>query len=179
VSSRSNVSLGLLSLFTSFGTLVCCALPSLFVLVGFGTAVASVLSAAPWLVALSHRKDWVFVGSGAVIALNFAYVYWTAMRPPTRILYPLLLRMAVRARGARRERPATSRGALRGYQGAAPLGWFAPRLRGVQPCPGDGLAACETADRASRVVLWIAAATYLAGFFAAYLVGPILTWLHG
>lgn len=132
MSSRSNVSLGLLSLFTSFGMLVCCALPSVLVLVGFGTAVASVLSAAPWLVAWSHWKDWVFAVAGAVIALNFAYVYR-----------------------------------------------LGPRLRGGQPCPGDGAAACETADRGCRVLLLVSAVTYLVGFLAAYLVGPILTWLDG
>lgn len=39
---------GFLSLFTSFGTLIYCALPSLLVLVGLGATVASFLSAAPW-----------------------------------------------------------------------------------------------------------------------------------
>jgi hypothetical protein len=67
--------LGFLSLFTSAGTLVCCALPSLFVLVGLGAAVASLLSAAPWLVTLSQHKGWVFAGAGLLIALNVAYVY--------------------------------------------------------------------------------------------------------
>ncbi len=66
---------GFLSLFTSFGTLLCCALPSLLVLSGLGATVASFLSAAPWLVTLSHHKAWVFSGSGALIATNFAYVY--------------------------------------------------------------------------------------------------------
>jgi hypothetical protein len=48
--------LSFLSLFTSFGTLLCCALPSLLVLLGLGATVASLLSAAPWLVSLSHHK---------------------------------------------------------------------------------------------------------------------------
>ena len=39
-----------LSLFTSFGTLLCCALPSLLVLFGLGATVASFLSSLPWLV---------------------------------------------------------------------------------------------------------------------------------
>lgn len=72
--------LGFLSLFTSFGTLICCALPSLLVLFGLGATVASFLSVAPWLVTLSRHKDWVFAGSGALIALNFAYVYALAPR---------------------------------------------------------------------------------------------------
>ena len=75
--SRSTV-LGYLSLFTSFGTLLCCALPSLLVLLGLGATVASVLSSVPWLVTLSRHKDWVFAVSGALIAANFGYVYLIA-----------------------------------------------------------------------------------------------------
>lgn len=73
-SARAGV-VGFLSLFTSVGTLVCCALPSLLVLMGLGATVASLLAVAPWLVTLSHHKGWVFAGSGALIAVNFAYVY--------------------------------------------------------------------------------------------------------
>ena len=67
-----------LSLFTSAGTLLCCALPSLFVLFGLGATVASVLSAAPWLVAMSHHKNWVFGIAGLLIGANFSYVYAVA-----------------------------------------------------------------------------------------------------
>lgn len=63
------------TLFTSFGTLLCCALPSLLVLFGLGATVASFLSAAPWLVLLSRHKIWVFAVAGALIAGNFVYVY--------------------------------------------------------------------------------------------------------
>jgi len=44
--------LSYLSLFTSLGTLLCCALPSLLVLFGLGATVASVLSEVPWLVSM-------------------------------------------------------------------------------------------------------------------------------
>jgi mercuric ion transport protein len=67
--------LGYLGLFTSVGTLLCCALPSLFVLLGFGATVASVLTAVPWLVALSRHKGWVFGASGVLLAANAYYVY--------------------------------------------------------------------------------------------------------
>lgn len=67
--------LGFFSLFTSFGTLICCALPSLLVLFGLGAPVASFLSAVPWLVTLSRHKTWVLTISGALIAGNFWYVY--------------------------------------------------------------------------------------------------------
>ena len=63
------------SLFTSLGTLVCCALPSVLVLFGLGATVASVLSAAPWLVTLSRHKQWVFFAAGALIGADFVYVY--------------------------------------------------------------------------------------------------------
>ena len=72
--------LSYLSLFTSVGTLLCCALPSLFVLFGLGATVASVLSEAPWLVSLSHHKNWVFFVAGVLIASNLAYVYVLAPR---------------------------------------------------------------------------------------------------
>jgi hypothetical protein len=67
--------LSYLSLFTSLSTLLCCALPSLLVLVGLGATVASVVSTIPALVFLSHHKNWVFVIAGALIAGNFLYVY--------------------------------------------------------------------------------------------------------
>ena len=72
--------LSYLSLFTSFGTLLCCALPSLLVLLGLGATVASFLSAVPWLVTMSHHKNWVFAASGLLIAGNFVYIYMVAPR---------------------------------------------------------------------------------------------------
>ena len=67
--------LGYLALLSSVGTLVCCALPALLVLLGFGATVASLLSAAPWLVTLSRHKAWVFAFAGILIASSFYYVY--------------------------------------------------------------------------------------------------------
>ena len=46
------------SLFTSLSTLLCCALPSVLVLLGLGRTVASALSSLPWLVSLSRHKAW-------------------------------------------------------------------------------------------------------------------------
>ncbi len=68
------------SLFSSIGTLLCCALPSLLVLIGLGATVASFLSAVPWLVTLSRHKNWLFAVSGLLIAGNFLYVYELAPR---------------------------------------------------------------------------------------------------
>ncbi len=70
--------LSFLSLFTSLGTLLCCALPSLLVLLGLGATVGTVLAEVPWLVALSHHKHWVFILAGLLITGNFVYVYGIA-----------------------------------------------------------------------------------------------------
>ena len=77
---RSSFWLQYLSLFSSLGTLFCCALPSLFVLLGLGATVASVLSTAPWLVSMSHHKNWTFGISGLLIAGNLFYVRAVAPR---------------------------------------------------------------------------------------------------
>lgn len=68
------------SLFSSFSTLICCALPSVLVLLGMGTTVASLLSAAPWLVSLSRHKIWTFSIAGALIACSFLATYVIAPR---------------------------------------------------------------------------------------------------
>ncbi len=67
-----------LSLFTSLGTLLCCALPSLLVLLGMGATVAGLLSAVPSLVTLSQHKNWVFLIAGSMIGGNFLYTYLLA-----------------------------------------------------------------------------------------------------
>ena len=77
---RTSGALSYLSLFTSLGTLLCCALPSLMVMLGLGATVASFLSAAPWLVMLSRHKTWVFTVSGLLIGTNLLYVYVLAPR---------------------------------------------------------------------------------------------------
>src|SRR5580698_572742 len=68
------------SLFSSFSTLICCALPSILVLLGMGTTVASLLSAAPWLVSLSRHKIWTFSIAGTLIAASFVVTYAIAPR---------------------------------------------------------------------------------------------------
>jgi mercuric ion transport protein len=77
---RRHTLLGYLGLFASVGTLLCCALPSMLVLLGLGATVASVLTSVPWLVAVSRYKEWVFATSALLIASNFYYVYSLAPR---------------------------------------------------------------------------------------------------
>jgi|SRR4051812_18318501 mercuric ion transport protein len=76
--ARRSGLLNYLSLFTSLSTLLCCALPSLLVLLGLGATVASVLSSVPWLVSLSRHKAWTFLISGTLIALSFLSTYYLA-----------------------------------------------------------------------------------------------------
>ena len=68
------------SIFSSFSTLICCALPSVLVLLGMGTTVASLLSAAPWLVSLSRHKIWTFSIAGVLISMSFLMTYLVAPR---------------------------------------------------------------------------------------------------
>jgi hypothetical protein len=78
--TRRSAVLSYFSLFTSVGTLLCCALPSLLVLFGLGASVASFLSFMPWLVTLSRHKQWTFAMSGVLIALSFVNMYYIAPR---------------------------------------------------------------------------------------------------
>jgi mercuric ion transport protein len=78
--TRRSALLSYFSLFTSLGTLLCCALPSLLVLFGLGASVASMLSFLPWLVTLSRHKQWTFTISGLLIALGFVNMYVIAPR---------------------------------------------------------------------------------------------------
>lgn len=124
-----------LALFGSVGTLICCALPALLVVLGLGAAVAWLVGNVPWLIALSRKKQWLFLGSGLLIAANFYYLYRLAPR-------------------------------LRARHAAA--------------CPvhdGDQ-SACETASRFSRIILWLSAGIWGAGFLFTYVVGPLLVRLQ-
>jgi mercuric ion transport protein len=78
--ARRAALLNYFSLFSSFSTLICCALPSILVLLGMGTTVASLLSAAPWLVGFSKHKVWTFSIAGTMIALSFLMTYVIAPR---------------------------------------------------------------------------------------------------
>jgi mercuric ion transport protein len=124
---NSSALLSYFSLFTSLGTLLCCALPSLLVLAGLGASVASMLSAAPWLVSLSRHKPWTFGISGTLIAASLVNMYYVG---------PLLRK---------------------------------------RPCSRGNPEACDVTSRFSKVLLWISAIIYAAGFFVAFFLGPILT----
>jgi hypothetical protein len=59
-----------LSLFTSLGTLLCCALPALLVTLGMGVTLAGIVATMPWLVALSEHKVYVFIGAAIMLLIS-------------------------------------------------------------------------------------------------------------
>lgn len=70
-----------LALFTSAGTLVCCALPALLVTLGLGASLAGFVGAFPQIVWLSEYKIAVFGGSGAMLVVA-AILQWRARSLP-------------------------------------------------------------------------------------------------
>ncbi|MEP1305394.1 MAG: hypothetical protein ABJK11_03925 [Balneola sp.] len=64
-----------LALFTSTGTLICCALPSALAAIAGGAAVTSMITNFPWLVPLSANKGWIFLGSGVLLVLTGVLIY--------------------------------------------------------------------------------------------------------
>lgn len=68
---RENKLLSYFSLFTSFGTLLCCAIPSTLVLLGFGASLAGFLGEFPQLIWLSDNKGIVFGVSFFMLGVSF------------------------------------------------------------------------------------------------------------
>ncbi len=80
VSKISNIkesSVTVFSLFTTTGTLVCCAIPIIFVTLGMGATVAAMTSTFPFLITLSQYKVWVFAFSGIMLVISG----WLMFRP--------------------------------------------------------------------------------------------------
>ncbi|MGH1378437.1 MAG: hypothetical protein ACRBB3_06415 [Alphaproteobacteria bacterium] len=76
--------LPILSLFTSVGTLICCALPALLVSIGMGAAMAGLVTNVPWITSLSDYKAIVFTVSGVMLCLS-AFMQWRARYAPCPI----------------------------------------------------------------------------------------------
>ena len=62
--------LPIISLFTSLSTLICCALPALFVTFGMGAILSSLVSTAPWITFLSEYKVIIFKISAFLLVLG-------------------------------------------------------------------------------------------------------------
>lgn len=89
-----------LSLFTSASTLVCCALPALFVTLGAGAALAGLVSNLPWLIALTEHKNIVFTVAGLLLTLA-GYLQWKNRFAPCPV-DPALAKACIRLRGISR-----------------------------------------------------------------------------
>jgi hypothetical protein len=70
-----------LSLFTSSGTLICCALPALLVAIGAGAAMSSLIANVPQLVWFSEHKLEVFMFA-AIMLMVSGYLQWQARFMP-------------------------------------------------------------------------------------------------
>ena len=64
--------IGIITLFASSSTLICCALPALFVSIGAGATLASMVNMFPQLIIISEYK--IYITIGAVIILLIAGV---------------------------------------------------------------------------------------------------------
>ena len=69
------------SLFGSVSTLVCCALPALFVSIGAGAAFASLLGHFPQLIWISEHKVVVFIFAGLMLACAGFFQWWARNEP--------------------------------------------------------------------------------------------------
>lgn len=70
-----------LSLFTSAGTLICCALPALFLSLGMGATLAGLTSSFPAIIWLSRYKLWVF-GIAAAMIVSAGMMMYRARNMP-------------------------------------------------------------------------------------------------
>lgn len=70
-----------LSLFTSTGTLICCALPALLVSLGAGAVMAGLIEAVPQITWLGRNKELVFGIAGVMLAVSGLW-QWHARNLP-------------------------------------------------------------------------------------------------
>lgn len=64
-----------MSLFASTGTLICCALPALFVALGMGAAFAGLTSTFPQLLFLNQYKGFLFVFAAIMLVVSGVFQY--------------------------------------------------------------------------------------------------------
>ena len=92
--NSSSLLVTLVTLFTSSGTLLCCALPALFVSLGAGATLASIISAVPQLIWVSRHKLFVFGLAGAMLLISGLL----RLRPQSCPIDPRLAAACARAR---------------------------------------------------------------------------------
>lgn len=70
-----------LALFTSTGTLICCALPALLVSLGAGAVMAGLIEAVPQITWLGKNKALVFSIAGMLLAISGAWQWYARSLP--------------------------------------------------------------------------------------------------
>ena len=78
---RSNKLANYLALFTSTGTIFCCALPALLVSIGAGAALSSIISIFPQLIIFSIYKIPIFIGASMMLIISGIIQYRTRSLP--------------------------------------------------------------------------------------------------
>jgi hypothetical protein len=76
--------LAAVSLLTSASTLICCALPALFVTLGAGATLTGLVTSFPQLVWFTEQKKWVFAIT-ALLLLVGGWLQWKARLAPCPI----------------------------------------------------------------------------------------------
>lgn len=67
MTGRLSKAVSFAALFTSLGTLLCCAIPAFMVFLGFGASLAGLISAAPQITVFSQYKQIVIAAAVAAI----------------------------------------------------------------------------------------------------------------
>ena len=76
------------SLFASTSTLICCALPAIFVAIGAGATFASLITSFPFLITLSKYKLYITLFALVMIAIAGYFNYKTYYMPcPAAVSY--------------------------------------------------------------------------------------------
>lgn len=88
--------MGWITFFTSFSTLICCALPSLLVAIGAGSTLVSLITHVPWLVTLSEYKEITWTIAGVLLFINGLWMWQTRNAPCP--IDPILAKKCTQAR---------------------------------------------------------------------------------
>ena len=78
---KSNKLVNYLALFTSTGTIFCCALPALLVSIGAGAALSSLISIFPQLIIFSIYKIPIFIGAFIMLIISGIMQYRSRFMP--------------------------------------------------------------------------------------------------
>ncbi|WP_413587468.1 hypothetical protein [Bdellovibrio sp. HCB274] len=81
LASTKNSFISYLTLFSSAGTLICCALPALLVSVGLGAVLAGLANNVPGLIWISEHKVQVFIFAAVMLSLNGVWLFLNRNAP--------------------------------------------------------------------------------------------------